>query len=169
MTVKTFAMEIGVWNLVSVRIAAHGGGRAPLLLERLAALPVRTSRATRRLGSYVSRGGEPVCIRLQFAQEPDNLTQTFLHELAHACDHLCHQPGRQYRRAHGANWQAWAKAFGISAETCGSSDALKQLHRQRLKLVAICQSCGAEFHRLRRLNRRRHYVHNGCGGRLQKL
>lgn len=169
MTVKTLAIELGIWVDVCKKIDHFVGRKSRRLLEQLAVLPVKRSRATRRLGCYVSQNGLPVCIRLQFAQEPANLVETLLHEIAHVCDHLSNQPARQYRRAHGPGWQAWAIALGTSPRSCGNSEALNQLHQKRLKLVAICQNCGAEFRRVRRLNRRRKYFHTECGGPLRKL
>lgn len=171
MTVKQIADEFSLWQ--QIETAVNGTlveGSAPALLEKIARIPIHKSRATRRLGAYVSMGKEPICIRLQFAQEADNLKQTFLHEVAHACDHLSRQAGLQpYRRAHGSSWQIWAKELGISTQCCGESPAVRQLHQQRLKLVAICQKCGAEFHRVRRLNRHRNYTHNQCGGKIQSV
>lgn len=169
MTVETLATELGLWAEITTCLYRTAGDQAPPLLTRLAALPVRRSRATRSLGSYVSRQGLPVCIRLQFAQEPETLKQTLLHEIAHACDHLSDQYGNRYRRAHGPQWQAWARALGTAAESCGKSEALNQLYQQRLKLVAVCQTCGTEFRRIRRLNRRRKYFHSNCGGRLRPV
>jgi predicted SprT family Zn-dependent metalloprotease len=169
MTVEILAIKLGLWTEIREKIKGQAGDQEQWLLEQLAPLPIRRSRATRSLGSYVSRKGVPVCIRLQFAQEPENLKQTLLHEIAHACDHLVNQLGRQYRRAHGAQWQAWAKAFGTPAKSCGDSEALKQLYQQRLKLVAVCQRCGAEYRRIRAFNRRRKYFHAECGGRLRPV
>ena len=169
MTVKQIADELNLWPQIEIAVnAILTQGSASALLKKIAQIPIRKSRATLRLGAYVSVGGEPICIRLQFAQEPDNLKQTFLHEVAHACDHLTRQAGWQsYRRAHGPSWKNWAKELGISPQCCGESFAVRQLHQKRLKLVAICQKCGAEFHRVRRLNRNRTYTHNRCGGKIQ--
>ncbi len=170
MTVQSFALEYGVWRQVSAAIrSALPGAEAERLLEQIAAVPVRPSRAVRSLGAYASKAGEPVCIRLQFAQEPDSLKETFLHELAHLCDHLSNQSGKRYRRAHGPQWRAWARLFGTVTDRCGKSDALETLYQQRLKLVAVCQNCGEEFRRIRRLNRRRKYFHISCGGRLRPV
>ncbi len=169
MIVKQIAAEYQLWQ--QIETAVNGiltGKTASVLLEKIGQIPIQKSRATRRLGAYVSLGKEPICIRLQFAQEPENLKQTFLHEVAHACDHLSRKSGRQsHRRAHGSSWKAWAKELGISPQCCGESEAVRQLHQQRLKLVAVCQKCGAEFHRVRRLNRNRTYTHNRCGGKIQ--
>ncbi|HEY5673608.1 MAG TPA: SprT-like domain-containing protein [Malonomonas sp.] len=170
MTVKQFALQDDLWQQISAAIEGFlPEPAAAKLLQRIADLPIRPSRATRTLGAYVSKAGLPVSIRLQFAQEPDSLRETFLHELAHLCDHLCHQPGQRYRRAHGPHWQQWAKLLGSEAKRCGRSVALEKLYQQRLKPVAVCQTCGSEFRRIRRLNRRRKYFHRDCGGRLEPI
>ena len=170
MTVQSLAVDYGVWPHVCVAIRnVLSGAKAECLLERIAVVPIRPSRAVRSFGSYAYRAGEPVCIRLQFAQEAASLTETFLHELAHLCDHLSNQPGKHYRRAHGPQWQAWAKLLGTAPDRCGKSEALAALYQHRLKLVAVCQNCGAEFRRTRRLNRRRKYYHTNCGGQLRPV
>ena len=171
MTVKQHADELGLWQHIELAVEGMISPRPTLaLLEKVANIPIQKSRATRRLGAYVSRAGEPICIRLQFAQEPYNLKQTLLHEVAHACDHLSRK-GRHpsYRRAHGPSWKSWAKALGISPQSCGESEAVSALHKKRLKLVAICQKCGTEFHRVRRLNRNGSYTHQQCGGRIKTV
>ena len=167
MTVSSLAEEFGLWTLVTAVIGDRlAPSEATVLIERLTHLPVKRSHAVQRLGCYVARGGEAQSIRLQFAQEPEQLQQTFLHELAHACDHLTHQNGRPYRQAHGAGWQQWMEAFGLPAERVGRSVALSTLREQRLKVVAVCRSCGFEIKRLRRFDRRKRYLHIECGGRL---
>ena len=96
MTVRQFSEQNELWTQVTAAIGGYlSAAESPRLLQQIADLPVRPSRAVRSLGCYVSRLGEPVCIRLQLAQEPEVLQQTFLHELAHLCDHLCHQPGER--------------------------------------------------------------------------
>jgi len=170
MTVLTLAEQLGVDQL----IAYAARSMLPLveaerLLQRLAALPVKRSHALQRLGSYVARGGEPLAIRLQFAQESQQLIATFLHEVAHACDHLSYQNGKPYRRAHGHGWQAWMAALGQQDDVRGASNALSTLRQQRLKVVAVCRDCGAEIRRLRRLDRRKRYVHTACGGALRPV
>ncbi len=169
LTVASVAKELGLWSEISEKIIVFAGMKGDWLVSRLARLPIKRSGATRRMGSYVSRLGEPVCIRLQFAQEPDSLKQTLLHEIAHFCDHQTNQSAQKYRRAHDVQWQAWAKALGTPAKSCGHSEAMDQLYQQRLKLVAVCQKCGTEFRRVRALNRRRKYTHTECGGRLRPI
>ncbi len=171
MTVKQIAVEFNLWQQIGV--AVNGilpESPASVLLEKIAKIPIKRSSATRRLGAYVSLGGEPVCIRLQFAQEPENLKHTFLHEVAHACDHLNRKEVHQsYRLAHGSSWKKWARALGGSTDCRGESSAVRALHQERLKLVAVCQKCGIEFHRVRRLSRNRTYIHNQCGGELRQV
>jgi predicted SprT family Zn-dependent metalloprotease len=166
-SVQQFATEIGVWEVLVAAVQASAVSSD--LLSRIACLPVRSSHATTRLGSYVSKDGQPVCIRLQMNQEADLLKETLLHEVAHACDHLDNQSGKVYRRAHGPGWQAWMHAFGVPARTTGQSEELKQLYHQRMKVVAVCRGCGAEIRRVRRLDRRRRYRHAACGGVLKRL
>jgi len=170
LTVASCAADLGVTEQIRSGIEALlPAAKAGALMTEVMKLPVRSSRALRSLGSYVSRGGEPVCIRLQFRQERDLLAETLLHEVAHLCDHLSNQRGRRYRQAHGHGWQAWAEAFDIRARRTGKSQVLCDIHEQRLKLVAICLECGLEVRRLRRLNHGTRYIHPGCGGRLQPV
>lgn len=169
-TALTLAQKLGVWEqLVASIHQLCKGKRADRLLDKVSHLPIRSSRATRTLGSYVSKAGEAICIRLQFALESDLLVKTFLHELAHACDHLSNQEGSPYRQAHGPGWKEWAVALGAGTEIRGGSEVLTRLYQDRLKTVAVCYKCGAELKRIRRLAGRRRYVHRGCGGELKPL
>jgi len=170
MTVIELAEQLGIAHPVAYAVRSMlSVAEAERLLQKLASLPVQRSHAVQRLGSYVSRGSEPEAIRLQFKQEEAQLCATFLHEIAHACDHLSHQSGRPYRQAHGPGWQSWMAALGQPAQSRGNSAALSALRQQRLKVVAVCRTCGAEIRRLRCLDRRKRYVHTDCGGRLQPV
>ena len=167
MTVVSLAEELGLWTMVEAQIRKRlKAEQSNVLIGQLNQLPIKRSHAVQRLGSYVAKGSEPQAIRLQFAQEPEQLRLTFLHEIAHACDHLTHQSGRRYRRAHGPGWKKWMTAFGVPAERIGQSEALVALREQRLRVVAVCRTCGAEIKRLRRFDQRKRYVHTECGGRL---
>ena len=169
MTVKQIAAELNLWTQIEVAVENSLIDISPAkLLAQVGAIPIKKSWATRRLGAYVTLGDIPVCIRLQMAQEPENLKQTLLHEVAHACDHLSSKrDNKRSRLSHGDSWKGWATSLGISPLRCGESQALKQLYQQRLKLVAKCKKCGAEIHRLRRLNKKRIYLHSACGGKLE--
>ncbi|HKJ05423.1 MAG TPA: SprT-like domain-containing protein [Geopsychrobacteraceae bacterium] len=169
-SLRFLAEQLDLWRPIAD--AVHGllaTNQAEKLLIEISTLPVRPSRATRTLGTYASRAGAPRCIRLQFALEADLLKETFLHEVAHLCDHLINQSGRPYRQAHGAGWKSWAVALGIEAAVRGQSEALAELYRQKLRTVAVCRRCGIELQRARRFNRQRTYVHRHCGGRLDLL
>jgi hypothetical protein len=163
-TVRLLAVELGVWETFAAAVAGRlDRAEAALLVERLAGLPVKSSRATGLLGSYAHRGAEPLCIRLQLSQEPELLRATLLHELAHACEHLTSPRPSHYRCAHGTAWCMWALAFGIEPQRRGQSAALHTLRQARLKPVAVCERCGCVFHRLRHLPVRRNWVHPECG------
>ena len=166
-TVHSLACHLNLWEQVEIAVSRNLNDReTEKLLAEVSTLPVYKSRATRTLGTYVSKNGKPYCIRLQFALEQELLKETFLHELAHVCDHRHNQNNRPYRRAHGPGWKRWATALGIEGKVRGKSEVLSQLYMERLKTVAICHSCGAEFKRLRRLNQKQSYTHLACGGRL---
>lgn len=167
MTIREIAEHYSLWQ--DLRQVICNKARNNGLLKQIADLPVRPSHSATRLGSYLSRGGRPVCVRLQFAQERSLLIETLMHEVAHACDHLDNQPGKSYRKPHASGWQDWMAAFGLAANSRGQSEQLADIYRQRLKVVAVCSVCGAEIRRLRRLNRRRRYLHANCGGALHPL
>ncbi len=168
--VQTLAVQLGLWAAIGEAARLElGEGRAQELLDRAGSVPVVRSRALRTLGSYVFRGANPLQIRLQFAQEPTKLRETFLHELAHLFDHLGSASARAYRGGHGTGWRHWAQALGIAPEVRGHSESLERLRNQRMKLVAVCSGCGAQFHRLRRFAQGRQYVHRDCGSKLDIL
>lgn len=170
-TVQAMADELDVWDRFVRGVGSRlDDGRAKALVERLATLSVRPSHAVGLLGSYVHRGDAPLGIRLQLCQEPGLLGTTLLHELAHVCDHLTAADPRRHRCTHGPAWRRWAVAFGIEPARTAHSLALRELRRERLKPVAVCERCGCVFQRLRRLPRRRRWVHPECGnGRVVPL
>lgn len=170
-TVRSLANDLDLWDTFIQGVATRlDSGREQKLIDRVGILPVRSSHAVGLLGSYVHRGGEPIGIRLQPRQEADLLRVTLLHELAHACDHLTAVNPRRHRCTHGPAWRDWALAFGIAPLRSGHSPALAELRRSRLKPVAVCERCGCVFHRLRRLSRRRNWLHPDCGnGRVVPL
>lgn len=168
--VQELAGRLEVWPRVRAAVHRFTTGReAEKMLAALSGLPVRRSHATRILGSYVYRGDEPLCIRLQFAQEPELLKETFLHELAHACDHLTQDAAVPYQQKHGPRWKRWAIALGTDGEARGTSKNLSRLYRSRLKPVGVCRRCGTVIQRVRKLNQRQTYRHRDCGGRITTL
>ncbi|PLX78169.1 MAG: hypothetical protein C0616_15360 [Desulfuromonas sp.] len=164
--VETLALKLDLWGLIQQGIRRRvAPDLADGFILTIASVSVKPSRATRRLGSYSSCAGRPVSVRIQFSQEMDQLRETFLHEVAHACDHLHRLPGEHYRQAHGEGWRTWMESFGLPGRVRGESPALCQLYQKRLKVVATCLRCGEEIRRTRRLNRGRRYRHV-CGGRI---
>lgn len=168
MTLYHFATRYAVWERIA-QAAVSLVDEADLLLKQIGDIPVLASAATRTLGSYHSRGAQPRCIRIQLAQEPDNLIHTLLHEVAHLCDHLVTFQGRAYRGGHGSGWRRWALALNISPSRHGHSPAVAALHQQRLKIVAVCERCSEPIYRVRRLPRRQRYRHKQCGGLLRPV
>ena len=170
-SVRSVAIELEVWERVVAGVRQRLAGDTAIgLLTRLGHLPVRATHAVGLLGAYLHRGAEPVGIRLQPRQEAALLAMTLLHEVAHACDHLTAANPLRHRCTHGPSWQLWATAFAIEPVRTGHSPALAQLRRSRLKPVAVCERCGCVFRRLRRLSRRRSWVHPECGnGRVVPL
>jgi predicted SprT family Zn-dependent metalloprotease len=166
LTVRELADRLALWPRIVAAVERCCDSAADNhVLDRLGRIPVHGSRATSRLGCYVFQGSNPVCIRLQFAQEAAQLAETFLHEVAHACEHLG-EPRAGRRLAHGQRWQRWALALGIPPVSRGVSATLAALHHRRRKLVAICQRCNTPIYRVRRLNRSTQYIHPACGGPL---
>jgi len=166
-TVRSFAKKHDLWTRIEKGVTTSlPTCDAVKLLDRLAPIPVRESRATRRLGSYSARGAQPFCIRLQFSQEAHLLPETFLHELAHACHHLTTPVSSTLRLGHGDEWRRWANVFGVSIKSCAKSESLSALYLSRIKIVAVCRRCGATIRRQRRLDRRRTYIHPHCGGEI---
>lgn len=167
--VITLAQQQGLWSRICAAVKQQNITNSTQVLDQVASLPVKSSRATRTLGCYVSRHGQPWCIRLQFDQEPEQLQLTLLHEVAHLLDHLVNFSGQPYRGAHRSGWQVWAIALGVSTCKTGHSEVLARQYYQRQKLVAVCSDCGEQIYRLRRLNRKRSYIHSGCGGLLRLI
>lgn len=168
-TVGELLYLLGLFADLQERVCAElGGSRGEELLLQLQLLPLKRSHAVTRLGSYSCRGAKPLSIRLQFAQEPEQLEQTLLHEIAHFLDHQTRSLRGPYRNPHGRSWQYWLQVVG-GANGSGCSAALSDLYHQRLKPVARCQRCGLLLKRLRRLPQRQRWLHRDCGGLLVPL
>lgn len=168
-TVGELLYFLGLYGSLQEQVgAALGKTRGEKLLVQLQQLPLKQSHAVTRLGSYSCRGAIPLAIRLQFAQEPEQLEQTLLHEIAHFLDHQTRNLRGPYRNPHGRSWQYWLQLVG-GADGRGCSAAISTLYRQRLKPVARCQRCGLLLKRLRRLPQRQRWLHRDCGGLLVPL
>lgn len=125
-TVERLSTQLDVWSRICEVITQESLIASGNLIAQISQVPVKTSRSTTTLGCYVSRGGKPCCIRIQFDQEPELIVQTFLHEVAHLLDHLISFSGKPYRGAHRSGWVRWAVALGISPCRTGRSERLEQ-------------------------------------------
>jgi predicted SprT family Zn-dependent metalloprotease len=167
-TVGELLYFLGLFESLQGRVNDVLGNRAESLLIQLRQLPLKKSHAVTRLGSYSCRGAEALSIRLQFAQELEQLEQTLLHEVAHFLDHQTRDTRGPYRNPHGRSWRYWLELVGGDGAT-DSSAAMSSLYRQRLKPVARCKRCGLLLKRLRRLPRKQRWLHRDCGGLLVPL
>jgi predicted SprT family Zn-dependent metalloprotease len=93
--------------------------------------------------------------------------ETFLHEVAHAWGNAV----GDHHACHNYRWEARAIALGATPER------ISKIHigPDRSKVVAVCEGCGLEIRRNRRLNRNKTWHHSGrskktgrrCGGTLR--
>ena len=125
------AQQFCVWKRIQSAVTLLVSQERLAFMQQLEAVPVYRSRATRSLGCYVSVAGQPRCIRLQFKQEYSCLQETFLHEVAHLCDHLQNFSSLSYRGAHRRGWQQWATALEIPVKRSGVSEASDALYKER--------------------------------------
>ena len=115
-TVGQLLLHLDLGTSLHATVCSEVGDSAGArLFSRLQGLPLRRSHAVARLGSYSCRGGEPLAIRLQFAQEAEQLQHTFLHEIAHFLDHQTRSGAGAYRNPHGQSWQHWLRLLGAES------------------------------------------------------
>lgn len=77
--------------------------------------------------------------------QPEEIKDTVLHELAHALDFE-----DRGTSDHSAKWKAWARKVGAKPTRCYSSAQIKGPEK---KYFYYCPSCGTAIGRLRRVNR----------------
>jgi len=168
-TVGELLFFLGIFDTLQDRVLTNlGSAKGQPLLIQLQQLPLKKSHAVTRLGSYSCRGPDPLAIRLQFAQEQEQLIQTLLHEIAHFFDHQTRSSPGNYSNPHGQSWKFWLHLIGADKEP-GRSVAMGLLYQQRLKPVARCKRCGQLLKRLRRLPQKKRWLHRECGGLLVPL
>jgi hypothetical protein len=168
-TVGELLYYLDLFDSLEILIRAElGPDRGDAVLIQLQQLPLKKSQAVTRLGSYSCAGAKPLAIRLQFAQEEEQLKQTFLHEIAHFLDHQTRNPPGPYRNPHGRSWKYWLQLIGADQEN-SDSDAMRALYQERLKPVARCKRCGQLLRRLQRLPQKKRWLHRNCGGLLVPL
>ena len=99
------------------------------------------------------------------------LEETFLHELAHAINHLLFNG-----RGHGRTWKEVMRALELEPTRLHSLDFLQEDHqlqavacRRRSEVDYLCEKCKFVWTRSRSLPRRRVYSHRNCGGIFSKI
>jgi predicted SprT family Zn-dependent metalloprotease len=146
---------------------AHAIALPTTIAESVLRLPVTfNGRLRSRAGQARFRYGLPHSIELHPKlrdAEPDELRETFLHELAHVLAGA--------RAGHGPTWRVIARGLGSTGERCHSIDAVTST----LPIVGTCGKCGAVAARKARMPRAivtrrgvpvgvRTWRHRGCGG-----
>lgn len=82
---------------------------------------------------------------------PEELTRTFLHELAHLVAHARHP--RRLLHPHGAEWREACSDLGLSGERRCHTLPLAAPRRVARKFVYHCPHCGKEVARVRPFRR----------------
>jgi len=88
---------------------------------------------------------------------------TLRHEFAHLL--AFSRFGRQEGRGHGPAWRQAMCDVGLDPRVTHQYEV--QRNEPRQTVVYLCLKCGMDLIRLRRLPRRRKYMHRGCGGMIQ--
>ena len=78
--------------------------------------------------------------------------------IAHEVAHLA----AGYAANHGPAWRAAAVSMGCTGERFATKALIEDIG-SALKTVAVCDGCGHELKRARRLNKSRDYRHGTCG------
>ena len=93
---------------------------------------------------------------------PDAVHNTFTHELAHAV--AGHDAG------HGPVWRTAHRQLGGTAARTHNYSAMARTRVEK-KVVGICERCGTEVKRRKRLPRGTRFQHNGlgCGGEIRPV
>jgi len=104
------------------------------------------------------------CINLnrKLLNTEERLLSTLRHEYAHLL--AVARKGRD-ARGHGEPWEQAMRDVGEPIEVKHKYECTRNQPRQ--KVWYRCARCGAEMPRLRRLPKRRKYMHSGCGGAIQ--
>jgi len=94
--------------------------------------------------------------------DEDRLSATLVHEYAHLLAFDRH--GRK-GAGHGEPWRQAMRDLGAEPQRTHCYEVQRNARRQQVTYV--CQRCGAQIMRSRRLPRFRRYVHVDCGGGLR--
>ncbi len=91
-----------------------------------------------------------------------NMRETLTHEYAHLLAVYRHG---QKGAGHGAAWKRAMLDLGAEPKVRHRFEVQRNTPRQ--KVIYRCKKCETLIERTRRLNRRRVYVHSGCGGTIK--
>jgi len=145
-TVKTFCESVGI---DTAAIPAN-----------ILALPViRNGHLRTTVAQAVYTGADRVPTRLEMGARILRGSAASRREVvAHEVAHLVAGFGAD----HGPRWRAIAVALGCSGSATATRALIDDIGSAH-KTVAVCDGCGAELKRARRLNRGRAYKHPRCG------
>ena len=167
MNTETLATRIGAnWSEVCDSLRTAGLDYDEI--ERVRLVPAKVNnRLTRCLGRVsVCRTRGPTVIELsgQLVQkgEKDEIIAIYLHEVAHLVASFQLVGAGVRETAHGPTWRRWARTLGVSATASTTTTYVTE--GPGLKTVAVCNSCGFELQKVRRLRLGRTYSHRRCGG-----
>ena len=128
--------------------------------SHILALPViRNGRLRRTVAQAVFTGirREPVRLEMSARLLRGSIAsrrEVIAHEVAHLT--------AGYAADHGPEWRAAARSMGCTGERFATKALIEDIG-SALKTVAICDGCGHELKRARRLNKNRNYRHGSCG------
>ena len=169
MNVRGMAKRAGVdWNDIVERLRTCLSEDQIL---RAAQLPAGINgRMTRSLGCVRVNRATGIPQRLELSRlllergEDQEVREVFTHEVAHVAADLWASDAGAREATHGPIWCSFARVLGVSTAATKKTSYLAEHRASKLKTVAVCDRCGFELKRSRRLNSRRIYSHRQCGG-----
>ena len=126
------------------------------------------SRAATRFGCCKYEGGRQIIeVASRIADGPEeSCRETLAHEVLHTCWGC---------RNHGKRWKEYAGrmnlAYGYHISRTSTNEKMGVEEERPYKYLLRCESCGAEFKRLRAsaLTREPGSYHCKCGGRIKRV
>ncbi len=175
MNIKRMATTVGAdWNDIVARLSAR---LSEAEIEAVGSLPALVNgRLTRSLGRVFVNRSSRMPTKLELSRQllgrgtPQEITDVFLHEVAHVAADIFKVREQSLETAHGPIWARFARCLGVAAsataQTSYGTEARAERRASSLKVVAICDRCLFKLEKTRRLNRRRTYSHRQCGGKF---
>lgn len=144
-------------DLLARRLLAEAESRFPLGYS-----PRLEWRAYRTTAGRAYPAQKLITLSRELMTDEARLRETLLHEYAHLL--AVARDGRR-GHGHGPSWQRAMRDLGLEPQVRHSFPCRRNQPRQ--VVTYRCERCGADLKRLRRLPRRRKYIHVGCGGALR--